>query len=505
MTATFRDGPSLKSPGFLCNSLLSTLLPSVRVPSYDRSSLTPAVVHIGVGGFHRAHQALYFDDLADQGISSDWGVVGVGLHSPRVGQVFADQDNLYSVLIRHADGDDARVVGVHTSYLFAPEDPARVLDVLTAPTTRLVTLTITGSAYGVRDLDDPDVIADLETPWAPGTAFGYLVEALDRRRRAGYRPFTVLSCDNVPNNGGVTRDAVRSTAVLRGDSALVRWIDEQVAFPGSMVDRITPETTPEIRDCLARRYGVIDQWPVVTEPYSQWIVEDRFCNDRPPLDAVGVHFVDDVVPFEIMKTRLLNGAHCALGYLGYLAGYRTTDAAMADPVLREFIKGYLAEVSLQLPALPGVDLSAYCADLLERFANPSIGDQLSRLCRRGSTKVPAYVLPSLRYALQHQQPNSHVVLAVAAWFRYLRGIDCDGRPIDVQDAFAETLIERAVEGGTDPRPLLAEQEIFGDLRQDGNLVAALHTALRALEAGPCAAAASVNATSDDEFEPSHAA
>lgn len=505
MTATFRDSPSLKSPGPLNNSRLGTLQPSVRVPRYDRSLLTPAVVHIGVGGFHRAHQAIYFDDLADQGISSDWGVVGVGLHNPRIGRVFADQDNLYSVLIRHTDGDNARVVGVHTSYLFAPDDPARVLDVLTAPTTRLVTLTITGSAYGLRDPDDPDVLADVETPWAPGTAFGYIVEALDRRRCAGHLPFTVLSCDNVPNNGGVTREAVLSTAARRGDTALVRWIDEQVAFPGSMVDRITPETTPEIRDGLARRHGVIDQWPVVTEPYSQWIVEDWFCNDRPPLDAVGVHFVGDVLPFEVMKTRLLNGAHCALGYLGYLAGYRTTDAAMADSVLHEFIKGYLAEVAVQLPTLPGVDLSAYCADLLERFANPSIGDQLSRLCRRGSTKVPAYVLPSLRYALQHEKPNSHVVLAVAAWFRYLRGIDCDGHPIDIQDAFAETLIERAVEGGTDPRPLLAEQEIFGDLGRDGNLVGALHAALRALEAGPCAAAASVNATSDDEFEPSHAA
>jgi mannitol 2-dehydrogenase len=505
MTATFRDGPSLKSPEALSNDRLGTLLPSVRVPRYNRSGLTPGVVHIGVGGFHRAHQAVYFDDLADQGISAGWGVVGVGLHSPHIGRVLAGQDNLYSVLTRRAGGDEARVVGVHTSYLFAPDDPSRVLDVLTAASTRLVTLTITGSAYGACDPENPDVIADVKTPWAPGTAFGYLVEALDRRRRAGLRPFTVLSCDNVPNNGMVTRAAVRSLALLRGDPALVSWIEEQVAFPGSMVDRITPETTPEVHAVLARDHGVVDGWPVVTEPFSQWIIEDWFCNDRPPLDAVGVRFVDDVVPFEVMKTRLLNGAHCALGYLGYLAGYRTTDAAMADPVLREFIKGYLDEVARQLPHLPGVDLTGYCADLLERFANPSIGDQLSRLCRRGSTKVPAYVLPSLRYALAHRQPSPHVILAVAAWFRYLRGIDGDGTPIDIQDAYAETLTERSVDGGTDPRPLLAEHDIFGDLGRDNKLVTALHKALRALEAGPTAAAARVNAASNDEYEPSHAA
>jgi mannitol 2-dehydrogenase len=492
-------------PPALSNELLADLMPSVHVPRYDRSALLPAVVHIGVGAFHRAHQAVYFDDVASLGISSDWGVVGVGLHNPQIGRVLAAQDNLYSVLIRTAERDHARVIGVHTSYLFAPDDPARVLDVLTAPTTRLVTLTITGSSYGPADPDDPDVIADVETPWAPGTAFGYIVEALDRRRRAGHQPFTVLSCDNVAHNGKATRIAVRSTAVRRGDPALVQWIDERVAFPSSMVDRITPETTHEIRNSVARHHGFIDDWPVVTEPYTQWIVEDWFCNDRPPLDAVGVQFVDDVVPYEVMKTRLLNGAHCALGYLGYLSGYRSTDAAMADPVLREFISGFLHEVAGLLPKMPGVDLDAYCTDLLERFANPRIGDQLSRLCRRGSTKVPAYVLPSLRCALQQGQPSPHLVLAVAAWFRYLRGIDYDGRPIDIHDVLADTLTERAVHGGSDPSTLLSDGTLFGDLGHDLGLVAALHDALRALETGPRAAAENVKAAVDEEQEPPHAA
>lgn len=505
MTALFPIRLPLTSPAALNNEHLDSLLPSVRVPGYDRSALTPGVVHIGVGGFHRAHQAVYFDDLAELGIASDWGVVGVGLHNPHIGRVLADQDNLYSVLVRTAEREEARVVGIHTGYLFAPDDPARVLDVLSDPGTKLVTLTITGTAYATAAPDDPEVLADVKTPWAPGTAFGYLVEALDRRRRAGHRPFTVLSCDNVENNGRVTRTAVLSTAVRRGDPALVRWIDEQVAFPSSMVDRITPETTPEIRGQLVDEHGLVDAWPVVTEPFRQWIVEDWFCNDRPPLDAVGVQFVDDVVPYEIMKTRLLNGAHCALGYLGYLAGYRTTHAAMADPVLHDFVKGYLSEVVRLLPTLPGVNLDAYCSDLLERFANPRIGDQLARLCRRGSTKVPAYVLPSLRCAAQHTQPDGHLVLAVAAWFRYLRGTDVDGLPIDIQDAHAETLTDRAIAGGTDPRPLLSHVDIFGTLGQDRRLVAALGDALRSLESGPHTAAAALAESSDGRDGPQRAA
>jgi mannitol 2-dehydrogenase len=500
------SGLSSESPSALRNEVLNTLMPSVRVPRYNRSALTPAVVHIGVGAFHRAHQAVYFDDLADLGISSEWGVVGVGLHSPHIGRVLAAQDNLYSVLVRTAERDHARVIGIHTSYLFAPDDPARVLDVLAAPSTRLVTLTITGSSYARRDRDDPEVLADVETPWAPASAFGYIVEALDRRRRAGHQPFTVLSCDNVARNGSVTRDAVRSTAVLRGDPGLVQWIDQQVAFPSSMVDRITPETTPEIRECLAAHHGIADDWPVVTEPHTQWVVEDWFCNERPPLDAVGVQFVDDVASYERMKTRLLNGAHCALGYLGYLSGYRTTDTAMADPVLREFIKGYLREAAALLPELPGVDLDAYCADLIERFSNPRIGDQLARLCRRGSTKVPAYVLPSLRRALeQGGPPRPYLVLAVAAWFRYLRGIDCDGRAIEIHDALAETLTGRAIDGGTDPRALLSLQEIFGDLGSQPGVVTALRQALRALETGPRAAAAAANAAAGNARQQSNAA
>src|SRR3954468_7972048 len=287
------------------------------VPTYDRSALTPAVVHFSVGGFHRAHQLLYFDEVAERRISTEWGVVGVGLHSRTMKDALAPQDHLYTVVERSPDGERARVVGVMVDYHFAPDDPARVLDLLTDERTRMVSLTITGSGYcldpvtGEFDPRDPDLQADLCRPDRPMTVFAFLVEALDRRRRAGLPPFTVVSCDNMHGNGDAARAAVVGFARLR-DEVLARWITDRVAFPSSMVDRITPHTPREQREAVTRRYGVDDNWPVITEPFSQWVIEDTFCNGRPPLDRVGVRFVADVARYELMKTRLLNAGHCAL-------------------------------------------------------------------------------------------------------------------------------------------------------------------------------------------------
>jgi mannitol 2-dehydrogenase len=447
-----------------------------------------------VGGFHRAHQAVYFDDLATRGISTDWGITGVGLRRPQMGEVLGDQDHLYTVVVRGADQDEVRVIGSLVRYLYAPEDPEAVLAALADEQTRLVTLTITGTAYpDVVDPEDEAVHADITTPGTPGTAFGYLVEGLARRREAGLPPFTVLSCDNQQHNGDAARRAVVGTAQLR-DPGLARWIEEHVAFPGSMVDRITPETSPEHRDAIAAEHGVDDRWPVVTEPFSQWIVEDRFCNGRPPLDEVGVQFVQDVRPYEVMKTRLLNGAHSALGHLAILAGFATTAEAMADPVVRRYVEGYLREASAGLLAVPGVDLGAYTASLVERFSNPKVSDQLTRLCRRSSTKVPNYVLPSLQVAIDHDAPRGHLVLAVAAWLRYLRGADYAGKDLGVEDAHADRLRELAGQAGTDPRPLLAQADIFGCMHGCERLARELEDALQALEAGPLEAAAALDGT-----------
>ncbi|TYP86952.1 mannitol dehydrogenase family protein [Blastococcus xanthinilyticus] len=457
------------------------------VPTYDRSALTPAVVHFSVGGFHRAHQLLYFDELAERRVSDGWGVVGVGLHSRTMKDALAPQDHLYTVVERSPDGERARVVGVMVDYHFAPDDPAAVVDLLADERTRMVSLTITDSGYrldartGLFDADDTDIRWDVAHPSRPRTVFGFLVEALDRRRRAGLPPFSVVSCDNMHRNGDAARAAVVGFARLR-DEVLARWIADRVAFPSSMVDRITPHTTPEEREAVAQRYGVDDRWPVITEPFSQWVIEDTFSAGRPPLDSVGVRFVADVGRYELMKTRLLNASHCALGYLGSLAGHPSLDHVMADPVFARYVTRLMdAEVTPLLPPPDGIDLADYKRSLLRRFANPAIADGLPRLCRRGSTKMPHHLLPSLRQAIEENRPHGLLTLAVAGWFRYLRGTDEAGRPVPVEDVLAERLQRLARAGGTDPRPLLGETSLFGDLGRHEAFVAQLQEALIALD------------------------
>ncbi|MCW2616303.1 MAG: Mannitol dehydrogenase domain protein [Frankiales bacterium] len=471
---------------------LPALPAHVDVPQYDRSRLVPSVVHIGVGGFHRAHQALYFDDLAARG-ETGWGVVGVGLHRPQMGEVLQAQDGLFTVVERGVRGQSARVVGSVVYYLYAPSDPEAVVRALADARTRLVTLTVTGGGYlvdedGCFQCDDPDVQDDLAHPEVPHSMVGFLVEALRRRRDSGTGPFTVLSCDNLPDSGAAARTAVVGFAGLR-DRALARWIDEQCTFPTSMVDRITPETSPQARDQIEAELGVPDRWPVVTEPFRQWIVEDDFCAGRPPLEQVGVQFVQDVHPYKLVKARVLNGGHSALGYLGTLLGHRTTDQAMRNDDVRTVLDRMLAEEVLPLlPTPPGMDLGEYRRTTMERFANPAIGDSLARLCRRGSTKIPTYLLPSLQEAVQRRAPQRLLVLSVAAWMRYLRGSDLAGNPIELQDARAEALQALALRGQDDPRPLLGARSVFGSLGDHPDVVAELADALRVLSHDGLAAA-----------------
>ena len=470
----------------LGEAALHRLTGRVAAPGYDRSALTPAVVHIGVGGFHRAHQAVYLDDLARTG-ETGWGEVGVGLRSPAMRDALLPQDTLFTVIARDASGDSARVVGAMTRYLHGPDDPEAVLAVLADARTRLVTLTITGNGYpvdasGTFDAGHPGAGADLGEPARPSTVFGYLVEALARRRRAGLPAFTVLSCDNVPDNGATTRAAVLGFAEAR-DPGLARWIDENATFPASMVDRITPEPDDAARALVERRFGLRDRSPVITEPFTQWVVEDRFCNGRPPLERVGVQFVDDVAPYKLVKTRLLNAGHSALGYLGFLAGgYRTTSEAMANPVIRDYLAALMRdEISSLLPRVPGFDLADYQRTLLKRFANPRISDRLARLCGRGSTKMPAYLLPSLTAARAEGRPATLLTLAVAGWCRYLRGYDLQGHHIDIKDVRFEQLQPLAARLDGDLRPLLRERSVFGALGDDPEFVRALEAAVRDIE------------------------
>ena len=453
----------------------------VAVPGYDRSALTPGVVHFGVGGFHRAHQALYLDDLAQRGETA-WGLIGVGVHSPEMKQVLSAQDDLFTVVTRGADGETARIVGAMIDYLYAPEEPAAVLAALTDPRVKLVTLTVTGAGYPVNPAtgefhseDDDEVAEDLQRPRDPASVFGFIVEALRLRRKAGIAPFTVLSCDNVAGNGATTRAAVVGFARRRSGD-LADWIDRSVTFPSSMVDRITPGTAPADRDEIAARLGIADGWPVITEPFSQWVVEDRFCNDRPPLDRVGVRFVDDVRPYELMKTRLLNGGHCALGYLGLLLGYRCSDEAMRDERVERFVSGLMDQVIPLLPPVDGTDLREYRDLLIHRFSNRHIGDRLERLAGRGSTKLSSYVAPTIAEARRRGTDWSMLAVTIAAWI-VLLGAEGEGTA-PVADPLRDELAPLAARG--DVRGVLSAVRGLAWIADDAEVVTAIERAVAAI-------------------------
>ncbi len=468
---------------------LPSLVGRVTIPGYDRNRLKPSIVHLGVGGFHRAHQAVYLDDLAVQGITMDWGERGVGLlpGDRRMAEALIPQDYLYTVVERAAEGDTARVIGSIGGYLFAPDNPILVLAALADPTTRIVSLTITEGGYNVDSstglfmADKPAIQADLQHPGTPQTVFGYICEALDRRRRAGRQPFTVMSCDNLQGNGAVVKTAVISFARLR-DDALAAWIESNVAFPNGMVDRITPQTTDADRQLVARTFGLEDAWPVMTEPFKQWVLEDTFCNGRPPFEQVGVQVVTDVHAYETMKLRLLNASHQAMGYLGYLAGYRYIHAVMGDQDFQTFIKRMMdEEVTALLPPVPGINLAEYKQTLLRRFSNPKIADQIERICTDGSDRMPKFLLPSLTEALSQGRPHRLLTLAVAGWLRYLRGLDEQGHEIVIADSLAVELRARANAGRANPRPLFSLQSVFGNLSQNETFVAELSTVLHELD------------------------
>jgi mannitol 2-dehydrogenase len=453
----------------LSNDTLPLHSQRIDVPTYDRSTLQRGVVHIGAGNFHRAHQAVYFDDLACSGISNQWGVTGISLRSRDVKDVLSAQDGLYTVVERGHEGETARVVGSIGAVHYAPNDGAAVRAALADPHTRVVSLTITGNGYFLDpvtrefDASHPDVRADLTGSGSYVTAWGYLTDALDVRRRAGTPPFTVLCCDNIPDNTAAARTALVSFAALK-DPALARWIDTHVAFPSTMVDRITPQTSESEVEFVRKTFGIADKWPVLTEPYSQWVIEDNFCDGRPPLDEVGAQFVVDVSDHKLIKTRMLNGTHIAMSCLATLAGYQRTDEAMRNEIISAYVEQLLRdEIQPLLPAVPGMNTPGYRSSLLVRLSNPQMSDQLSRLARRGSEKIASFLLPSLHEAIEQDRPHTLLMLALAGWMRYLRGSDLKGCKIDVDDPKKELLTKLATMDGNNPDALLGH-EIFAELR-----------------------------------------
>lgn len=451
---------------------ITAAAPAVSTPTYDRGAASVGIVHFGFGNFHRSHVAMYLDRLMESGTGLDWGICGVGVldQDAPMRDVMRAQDCLFTLVLRHPDGSlEPRVVGSVLEYLFGPEEADAVYARLADPAVRIVSLTVTEGGYlknpatGEFDAGNPSVVHDLAHPDHPSTAFAYVVEGLRRRRTAGLAPFTVLSCDNLQGNGDYARQAVVGYARLL-DPELADWIDANVVFPNCMVDRITPSTTDADREAVSHEFGIEDRWPVPAEPFTQWIVEDHFATGRPALESVGVQFVDDVRPYELMKLRLLNASHQALAYFGAPLGYVLVDEAMRDDRIRTYLERYMAdEAAPTLGELPGIDLDGYMATLIERFSNPRMRDTLVRLATDGSNRMPTFTLPAIRENLDAGRPVRLGAAMVAAWAEYWALIG-SGRivaPEVPDDVHAAEMTAAA--GETRPEAFIELRVLFGDL------------------------------------------
>ncbi|MFG1359220.1 mannitol dehydrogenase family protein [Xanthobacter pseudotagetidis] len=476
---------------------LGDLPAAVARPAYDVGAAEVGVVHLGVGAFHRAHQAVYLDDVMARG-AKGWAVAGASLRAADTYDALAPQDGLYTLAVRSGEGDALRVVGSLRRLLVAPRDPEALLAAMCDPKVRIVTLTVTEKGYchdparGTLDEAHADIRADLADPHRPRSAPGFLVEALARRRAAGTRPFTVLCCDNLPANGGTVARVTARLATLR-DPDLGRFVEGEVAFPATMVDRIVPATTDADRALVAGRLRVADAWPVMAEPFSQWVVEDRFPAGRPPLEEVGVQMVADVAPYEHMKLRLLNGAHSTMAYLGYLAGHETIAEVMADPPFAQLVARLQdEEITPTLAVPPGADLDGYKRALRARFRNPALRHRTWQIAMDGSQKLPQRLVATARDRLAANAPIDFLALAIAGWMRYVAGHDEHGRAIDVRDPLAPQLRALADAAGLDAGrlapALLSVREVFGtglpaDPRFCGAVTAALSDIIRGGAAG----------------------
>jgi fructuronate reductase len=436
--------------------------------AYDRSAVTPGIVHIGIGAFHRAHMAVCVDDLL--ATDPSWGIIGASLRRPDTREALAPQDFLYTIAIRDAAGTRTRVIGSILDIIDANVARDQLIATMADPAIRIVSLTVTEKGYchdpatGRLDVTHPDIAHDLAHPEVPVSAPGLLVRALELRYAAGTAPFTVLSCDNLPSNGETVGRIVREFAALRSPT-LATWIEQNVAFPSTMVDRIVPATTDADRDAVRELTGTEDAWPIVTEPFTQWVIEDHFTNGRPAFEHAGAQLVADVEPFELMKLRMLNGSHSTMAYLGYLGGYHYVNEAIADPAIRTLIHGLMTEEAAPTLPMPADELGRYRDELLARFANPALKHRTWQIAMDGSQKLPQRLLGTIRDNLAAGRSISRAALGVAAWMRYVTGIDEQGNAIEVKDPFAARLRAIADASGADAAKLAAGllgiSEIFG--------------------------------------------
>ncbi|KRA50494.1 mannitol dehydrogenase family protein [Devosia sp. Root635] len=474
----------------MTTKLSAAALPAITtasVPAYDRGTLTPGIVHFGVGNFHRAHQAVYLDDLFATGSDHDWALVGAGVRDAdeAMRQKLKAQDWLTTVVEQEADTSSARITGPMIDYL-RPGDSAAVIARLTDPAIRIVSLTITEGGYYIDpasqtfDPAHPDIAFDAANMASPKTAFGLILAGLLARRAAGIPPFTVMSCDNIPGNGHVTQNAVVGLAQLI-DPALAQWVRANVAFPNGMVDRITPATSPREVALLADSFGIDDNWPVFCESFRQWVLEDNFPAGRPALEKVGVQFVSDVAPYEHMKIRILNGGHATIAYPAGLMDIHFVHEAMAHPLVSAFLKKVEHDEIIPIvPPVPDTNLAEYFALCEKRFANPKIGDTVRRLALDGSNRQPKFIIPSALDRAQRQQSVNGLSLVSALWCRYCYGTTDSGAVIEPNDPSWDRLTAQARLAKADPKVWLAMTDIYGDLAHSPAFVTAFTNALNTL-------------------------
>jgi len=471
----------------LSSSTLGEIAKTAAVPAYRAADLRAGIVHFGVGNFHRAHQAVYLDALFNRGRGREWALVGAGVRASdeEMRQKLLAQDWLTTVVEQEADLSTARVTGAMIDYL-KPGDAAAIIDRLADPAIRIVSMTITEGGYYIDPATQafnprhPDIAYDAAHFEAPKTVFGLVLAGLARRRELGIAPFTVMSCDNIPGNGHVTENAVVGLARLISGE-LADWVEANVAFPNGMVDRITPATSDRERRLLAENFGIEDSWPVFCESFKQWVVEDHFPAGRPPLEEVGVQFVADVAPFELMKIRILNGGHATIAYPAALMDIHFVHEAMENELVRRFLdKVEHDEIIPIVPPVPDTDLEDYYQLIDRRFANPKIGDTIARLCLDGSNRQPKFILPSARDRLRQGGSVTGLALVSALWCRYCYGESDSGKPIAPNDENWDRLQAQAKRAKDDPRAWLEMGDIFGELAQNPTYVAAFSAALRSL-------------------------
>lgn len=446
---------------------------SITRPSYDRSALKAGIVHIGVGGFHRSHEAYYTDKLLEDTGTTEWGICGVGLRTAdrKIAEVLKRQDYLYTLIVKHPDGRiENRIIGSIIDFMLGCDDPAAVTTRMASETTKIVSLTITEGGYnfnpatGKFDFKNPDVKHDLANPESPRMIFGYLTEALRKRRAAGLLPFTIQSCDNIQHNGDITREMLLAFADKQ-DPSLADWITQHVSFPNAMVDRITPVTTAADIQMLEEDFGLKDEWPVTCEPFCQWVIEDNFSNTRPQWEEVGAQFVPDVTPYETMKIRLLNAGHSVLGLLGSIHGYETIDSCVSDPLFATYLRRFMdAEATPVLDPVEGIDIEDYKNSLIKRFANPNIKDALSRICLESSSKLPKFLIPTIHENLKRGGSTDFATLVLAAWCYYSdKGTDKHGKKLEIVDEMKAELHKAAAGTSRDKLSFLKLKPVFGDL------------------------------------------